>query len=93
MSIPKIFVLVSLQFRTCIGTLGVNLTEAETLELINRYRCENQPGLINYRDFIVKLDEVFLEQMNPTEVIMNARTTAVSYKNGFNRHICRLIGY
>jgi hypothetical protein len=48
-------------FRTCIGTLGVNLTEAETGELINRYRSPNQPGLINYRDFIVKLDEVFLE--------------------------------
>jgi len=69
-----------LQFRTCIGTLGVNLTEQETTELINRYRIESQPGLINYRDFINGLNEVFSDSMNPTEVIQNSRTTAVSYK-------------
>lgn len=68
------------QFRTCIGTIGVTLTEVETGELINRYRNQTQPGLINYREFITKLDEVFSEAMNPTEVINNARTTAVSYK-------------
>lgn len=59
----------------------MNLTEAETTELINRYATPNQPGLINYRDFINKLDEVFSDQMNPTEVIANSRTSAVSYKN------------
>lgn len=60
------------------------MTEAETAELINRYQTPNQPGLINYRDFINKLDEVFSDQMNPTEVIMNARTSAVSYKNAID---------
>ena len=68
-----------LQFRTCIGTLGVNLTEAETQELINRYKTE-QPGLINYRSFINSLDQVFSESMNPTAVIEDAKTSAVSYK-------------
>jgi len=58
----------------------VNLTEQETTELINRYRIESQPGLINYRDFINGLNEVFSDSMNPTEVIQNSRTTAVSYK-------------
>ena len=48
--------------------------------MINRYRNDSQPGLINYREFIDKLNEVFSDSMNPTEVIQNARTTAVSYK-------------
>lgn len=45
--------------------------------MINRYRNDSQPGLINYREFIDKLNEVFSDSMNPTEVIQNARTTAV----------------
>ena len=65
------------------------MTEAETAELINRYQTENQPGLINYREFINKLDEVFSDQMNPTEVIQNARTSAVSYKNAIGSIIFR----
>ena len=57
------------------------MTEAETTELANRYKTNNGSGHINYRDFVNKLDAVFLEGMNPTEVIQNARTSAVSYKN------------
>jgi len=49
--------------------LGVNLTEAETTELIVRYRTTPTSGLVNYRDFVNKLDEVFLESHNPSEVI------------------------
>ena len=56
------------------------MTEQETNELINRYKVNDHSGHVNYRDFVNKLDEVFLETMNPTEVIQNARTTAVSYK-------------
>lgn len=56
-------------FRTCIGTLGVNLTEAETTDLIVRYRTTATSGLVNYRDFVNKLDEVFLESHNQSEVI------------------------
>jgi len=52
------------------------------MELINRYRVGNA-GLINYRDFVNKLDTVFSDQVNPSTVIQNARTTAVSYKNHF----------
>ena len=73
------FVLTLQQFRTCIGTLGVSLTEQETAELIARYKVGDHSGHINYRAFVNKLDEVFLETMNPTDVIQNARTTAVSY--------------
>lgn len=64
-------------FRTCIGTLGVELSEAETTELANRYKTNNGSGHINYRDFVNKLDDVFLEHMNPSDVIQNARTSAV----------------
>ena len=71
-----------LWFRTCLGTLGVSLTEQETQELINRYRVGNA-GLINYRDFVDKLDTVFGDQVDTSSVIQNARTTAVSYKNHF----------
>ena len=56
------------------------MTEQETNELINRYKVNDHSGHVNYRNFVNRLDEVFLETMNPTEVIQNARTTAVSYK-------------
>lgn len=61
----------------------MQLTEAETQELLTRYASPQGPGLINYRDFVNNLDEVFLEQMNPSEVIQNARTSAVSYRFRF----------
>ena len=38
-----------------------------------------QPGLINYRDFITKLDTVFSEAADQTAVIQNARSSAVSF--------------
>jgi len=63
------------------------LTEEETTELINRYSTKDNTGLINYRDFVNKVDQVFTEVMNPSEVIQNARTTAVSYKNCSNAQI------
>ena len=57
------------------------LTEEETQTLITRYSSPQGVGLINYRDFVNKLDEVFSDAMVPAEVIQNARTSAVSYKN------------
>jgi Ca2+-binding EF-hand superfamily protein len=56
------------------------LTEVETTELLNRYRTTDGTLQINYRTFVNKLDEVFSDSVNPTEVIQNARTTAVSYR-------------
>lgn len=68
------------------GTLGVQLTESEIQELITRYRVHDGSGHVNYRSFTNKLDEVFSDQMNPSDVINNARTTAVSYKfDSFSR--------
>ncbi len=57
----------------------MNLTEQETQELINRYQLKDGTKLINYRDFINKLDTVFSDQVDPTAVIQNAKTSAVSY--------------
>jgi hypothetical protein len=39
------------------------------MELINRYRTNDGTGLINYRDFVNKVDQVFSEVMSPSEVI------------------------
>ena len=58
----------------------MNLTEQETQELINRYQLKDGTGLINYRDFVNKLNTVFSDEVDPTAVIQNARTSAVSYK-------------
>ena len=58
----------------------MNLTEQETSELLQRYQAKDGSGLVNYRDFVNKLDTVFSDAVNPTDVIMNARTTAVSYR-------------
>ena len=46
---------------------------------MNRYKVVGQPGLINYRDFINKLDTVFSESADQTAVIQNARSSAVSF--------------
>lgn len=51
----------------------------EVDELINRYKVPSQPGLVNYREFINKLNEVFYEKPEAvTAVIQNARSSAVS---------------
>ena len=70
-----------LQFRTCIGTLGVNLTAGETDMLLAKYQAKDGTGLVNYRDLVNNLDTVFAEDTDTNAVIQNARTSAVSYKN------------
>ena len=49
----------ALQFRTCLGTLKIELTEQETQELIRRYQLTDGTGLIRYKDFIDKANAVF----------------------------------
>ena len=62
------------QFRTCIGTLKIELTEAETQELISRYQVKDGTGLIRYRDFIENAERVFSDAVNPSEAINKARS-------------------
>ena len=62
------------QFRTCIGTLKIELTEAETQELIRRYQLKDGTGLIRYRDFIESAERVFSDAVNPSEAINKARS-------------------
>lgn len=57
----------------------------------------SQPGLINYRDFINKLDTVFSESADQTAVIQNARSSAefdddemramIDLMTALNRHV------
>ena len=49
--------------------------------LLEKYQARDGTGLVNYRDLVNNLDTVFAETTNPSEVIQNARTSAVSYKN------------
>ena len=49
--------------------------------LLEKYQLKNGSGLVNYRDFVNSLDRVFSDEVDTTEVIQNAKTSAVSYKN------------
>jgi len=49
--------------------------------LLERYQLKNGSGLVNYRDFVNSLDRVFSDEVDTNEVIQNAKTSAVSYKN------------
>ena len=62
------------QFRTCIGTLKIELTELETQELIRRYQVKDGTGLIRYKDFIDNAERVFSDAVNPSEAINVARS-------------------
>ena len=57
----------------------MSLTEQETTDLLARFRVMDNSNHINYRSFVNELDTVFSEDVNPSSVIQNARTTAVSY--------------
>lgn len=49
--------------------------------LLEKYQVKDGTGLVNYRELVNSLDTVFSDAVNPTEVIQNARTSAVSYRN------------
>ena len=57
----------------------MTLTEQETTDLLARFRVMDNSNHINYRSFVNELDAVFGEDVNPSSVIQNARTSAVSY--------------
>jgi len=48
--------------------------------LLEKYQVKDGTGLVKYRELVNSLDTVFSDACNPTDVIQNARTTAVSYK-------------
>ena len=58
----------------------MDLTEQETQLLLDKYQVKDGTGLVKYRELVNNLDTVFSDQCNTTDVILNARTTAVSYK-------------
>lgn len=43
-------------FRTCLGTLQINLNAREVEDLVARYRCPDQPGLVNYARFVANIN-------------------------------------
>lgn len=65
-----------MQFRTCIGTLGITLTAQEVNDLIKKYSAG--AGLVNYKDFVSKINHVFTEHANSSQVIHGAKSQAVS---------------
>jgi Ca2+-binding EF-hand superfamily protein len=52
-------------FRTCFGTLKITLTEAETQGLLKKYASAAGVGLVDYARFCDKLNEVFMDHVNP----------------------------
>ena len=57
------------------------MTEAETQELINRYKLKDGTGLICYRDFVNNADKVFSDESDPSVAIQGAKSQGVSYKS------------
>lgn len=45
--------------------------------LLEKYQVKDGTGLVKYRELVNSLDTVFSDACNPTDVIQNARTTAV----------------
>lgn len=64
-------------FRTCVGTLNVKLDASEIDYLINKYRVQGQPGLIQYSTFIDNINHVFSDLANPTAVVEEAKSQAL----------------
>jgi hypothetical protein len=61
-------------FRTCLGTLNIQLSMEEVNALIAKYRLDS--GLINYADFCNNIDTVFAAGSDPDAVINNAKSSA-----------------
>lgn len=61
-------------FRTCVGTLNIQLSQPEVDALINKYKLPS--GLINYADFCKNIDHVFTDAANPDAVIENSKSSA-----------------
>jgi hypothetical protein len=66
-----------MQFRTCLGTLNIRLTEDEIKQLIAKYKIQDKEDLINYAQFCENIDRVFGEGVSPTDVIGGSKSTAV----------------
>ena len=61
--------------------MNIGMTEAETQELINRYKLKDGTGLICYRDFVNNADKVFSDESDPSAAIQGAKSQGVSYKS------------
>lgn len=68
-------------FRTCVGTLNVKLDASEIDYLINKYRVQGQPGLIQYSTFIDNINHVFSDLANPGAVVEEAKSSAMFNEN------------
>ena len=65
-----------MKFRTCLNTLGINLTAAEVNDLVQKYRADT--GLINYKSFCETINHVFTENADKGGIIEGAKSQAVS---------------
>ena len=57
----------TIQFRSALGSIKVDLEEEEMNELITRYMRPN--GLICYDDLCKNLDKVFSNEVNPVAIV------------------------
>lgn len=61
-------------FRTCLGTLNLQFSQAEIDALIAKYKLSS--GLINYSALCNNIDHVFSDAADPKAVIDNSKSTA-----------------
>lgn len=55
----------------------MNLSAEELSELTERYRNEKNRDLIDYRRLVTALEQVFSDEVNPSQIIQSSQTQAV----------------
>ena len=65
----------TLQFRTCLGTLQFRFTEEEIQQLLKKYSLG--AGLVGYSDFCKHIESVFEPGANEQAVIENSKSQAI----------------
>lgn len=53
------------------------MSKNEVDDLVARYRCPDQPGLVNYARFVANINQVFCENANQTDFIHQIKSKAV----------------
>ena len=84
---------VSRQFRTCLGTLQIRLTQAEIDSLIAKYST-GVSNLVDYARFCDYINGVFTDAANPSAVIQSAKSAATfsdAEKEAVLAHVASMI--
>jgi len=55
----------------------MSLSSTEVQQLIERYRSHEHPGMVNYNQFIRKINTIFAPDARPSELIHEVKSQAI----------------